>query len=102
MADIQALARSRTEPAIHVLPSTMVRQTANTFARLAAAKRLLDRGWGKPAQPLANSEGPLELLTRIESVIVHRDNPSVSANPVERTDKAEMPHDGSPGEEKLG
>ncbi|WP_283815017.1 hypothetical protein [Bradyrhizobium guangdongense] len=44
----------------------------------------------------------MELLTRIESLILHPDNPSVSANPVERADKAEMPHDGSPGEEKLG
>lgn len=80
----------------------MVRETANTFARVAAAKELLDRGWGKPAQPLANSQGPLELLTRIERVIVHPDNPSAAANPIERSDKAEMPHLSSPRGEKLG
>ncbi|MBC9876368.1 hypothetical protein G8O24_03290 [Bradyrhizobium sp. INPA01-394B] len=101
LADIQALARSRTETAVHVLSSIMVRETANAFARVAAAKELLDRGWGKPAQPLANSQGPLELLTRIERVIVHPDNPSPAANRIETSGTAEMPHLDTSGEEKL-
>lgn len=42
LADIQALARSRTETAIHVLSSIMIRETANPFARVAAAKELIN------------------------------------------------------------
>jgi hypothetical protein len=90
LADIQALARSRTETAIHVLSAIMVRETANAFARVAAAKELLDRGWGKPAQPLANDQGPLQLLTRIERVIVHPDNPPPSANRIERSELSQL------------
>jgi hypothetical protein len=45
LADIQELARSKTESAINVLSVIMLRETANAFARVAAAKALLDRGW---------------------------------------------------------
>lgn len=91
LADIEALARSRTETAIHVLSAIMIRETANPFARVAAAKELLDRGWGRPVQPLATNHGPLELLTRIERVIVHPDNPSAAVHQVERSASAEVP-----------
>jgi hypothetical protein len=62
----------------------MLRETANAFARVAAANAILDRGWGRPVQPLATDQGPIELLTRIERVIVHPDNPSQVVNQVER------------------
>jgi hypothetical protein len=78
--DIQDLARSRTESAINVLSAIMLRETANAFARVAAANAILDRGWGRPVQPLANDGAPLELLQRIERVIVYPDNPSPAAN----------------------
>jgi hypothetical protein len=44
-------------------------------ARVAAANAILDRGWGKATQAIANSEdGALELIQRIERVIVHPEN----------------------------
>jgi hypothetical protein len=44
-------------------------------ARVSAANSILDRGWGKAAQPIENGEdGPLELLHRIERVIVRPKN----------------------------
>jgi hypothetical protein len=42
-------------------------------ARVAAANALLDRGWGKPTQAIGNDENALELIHRIERVIVHPD-----------------------------
>ena len=44
-------------------------------ARVSAANAILDRGWGKATQPLANGDdGALELIHRIERVIVHPEN----------------------------
>ena len=40
-------------------------------ARVAAANALLDRGWGKPTQAIGNDESALDLIHRIERVIVH-------------------------------
>ncbi|BAM88391.1 hypothetical protein S58_23850 [Bradyrhizobium oligotrophicum S58] len=41
---------------------------------MSAANAILDRGWGKPPQALENGEdGALELIHRIERVIVHPD-----------------------------
>jgi hypothetical protein len=45
-------------------------------ARVSAANAILDRGWGKSTQPLGNGDdSPLELIHRIERVIVHPENP---------------------------
>ncbi len=47
---------------------------ATHAARVSAANAILDRGWGKSPQPLQNGEdGALELIHRIERVIVHPD-----------------------------
>ena len=47
--DIQALARQHTPDAIAALVAAL----ANPRERVSAAVALLDRGWGKPTQPLA-------------------------------------------------
>jgi hypothetical protein len=47
---------------------------------VAAANAILDRGWGKPVQPLATDARPRELLQRIERIIVHPDHPSIVNN----------------------
>ena len=45
---------------------------ATAAARVSAANAILDRGWGKATQPLEHSsDGALELIHRIERVIVH-------------------------------
>jgi len=88
LEDIRSLARSRTESAINVLAAIMLRETSPVFARVAAANAILDRGWGKPVQPLATDKAPVELLHRIERVIVHPDHLSTIA---EQIDDAEPP-----------
>lgn len=50
--DIRSLARSHTETALRTLASIMTMADAPHAARIAAAAHLLDRGWGKPAQPI--------------------------------------------------
>lgn len=69
--EIRSLARSHTEAAINCLVGVMNRPDANDAARVSAANSLLDRGWGKPTQPLSgDEENPLTLIHKIERVIV--------------------------------
>ncbi|OPY98213.1 hypothetical protein A5906_33945 [Bradyrhizobium sacchari] len=72
LADIQILARARAEAAITVLAALMYRETANAYARVAAAKELLYWGWGRPLLPSAG-EGPREVLHLIERIIINPD-----------------------------
>ena len=51
ITEIKSLARAHTETAINVLAGIMQKNDAPESARVAAANSLLDRGWGKPAQP---------------------------------------------------
>jgi hypothetical protein len=44
--------------------------SATAAARVSAANAILDRGWGKPPQAIENGDGALELVHRIERIIV--------------------------------
>lgn len=48
--EIKSLARSHTEGALKTLAGIMNKTDAPEAARVAAAKELLDRGWGKATQ----------------------------------------------------
>ena len=72
ITEIRSMARSHTKTAINTLVGVMRSPKATHAARVSAANAILDRGWGKPQQALENSEdGALELIHRIERVIVH-------------------------------
>ncbi len=64
-AEIRSLARSHTEAAIKVLAGVMNQKKTPPAARVSAAVALLDRGWGKPTQMIADDpEGePLAVET---------------------------------------
>jgi hypothetical protein len=47
---------------------------ATAAARVSAANAILDRGWGKATQPVGNGDGALELIHRIERIIVDPEN----------------------------
>lgn len=64
-ADIRSLARSHTESAIRTLAGIMNEKKAAAAARVAAANALLDRGWGKAAQPLTGDDGEGPLVIQI-------------------------------------
>jgi hypothetical protein len=75
--EIRSLARAHTEQAINVLVGIMGQTEAPPAARVSAANSILDRGWGKPAQPIENGEdGAFELIHRIERTIVNAPNPN--------------------------
>jgi hypothetical protein len=75
ITEIRSLARSHTRTAINVLVGVMRAKDATPAARVSAATAILDRGWGKPVQALANGDDrALELVQRIERVIVDPEN----------------------------
>jgi hypothetical protein len=75
LTEIRSLARSHTRSAINVLAGIMRSKDATPAARVSAANAILDRGWGKASQPIETGEdGALELVHRIERVIVHPEN----------------------------
>jgi len=59
--NIKSLARAHTDRAIETLKGIMNQPKAPAAARVSAAQALLDRGWGKAAQPLTGEggEGPI-------------------------------------------
>ena len=60
VGQVRDLARKHTADAIAVQVEIMGDKKAPAAARSAAAASILDRGWGKPTQPLANDpENPL-------------------------------------------
>jgi len=72
ITEIRSLARSHTRAAINALAGVMRSKDATHAARVSAANAILDRGWGKAAQALENADGgALELIHKIERVIVH-------------------------------
>lgn len=70
--EIRSLARSHTESALSTLAGIMTNADAPPAARVSAATALLDRGWGKPSQPIGGADDldPLQLVHRIERAIV--------------------------------
>jgi hypothetical protein len=75
LTEIRSLARCHTRTALNVLVGVMRSKDATAAARVSAANAILDRGWGKATQPIETGEdGTLELIHRIERVIVHPEN----------------------------
>jgi hypothetical protein len=75
LTEIRSLARSHTRTALNVLVGIMRSKDATPAARVSAANAILDRGWGKAPQAIENGgDGALELVHRIERVIVHPEN----------------------------
>lgn len=72
---------------------------APAHARVAAANAILDRGWGKPMQPIASEDGKLlEFIHRFERVTVHPgDNLTMAAEIEESVQRAPLSVLGSLG-----
>ena len=56
-SEIRSLARSHTETCINTLSSIVKQKKAPHNARVHAATALLDRGWGRPMQPIGGEDG---------------------------------------------
>nr|WP_050991981.1 hypothetical protein [Bradyrhizobium yuanmingense] len=91
LTEIRSLARSHSRTAIRVLVGIMRSEDATPAARVSAANAILDRGWGKAAQPVENGQdGVLELIHRIERIIVHPPSSS-SGDAVTTLETADLP-----------
>ena len=55
LGDVQELARQKSREAITTLANIMHDEEAPPAARVAAANALLDRGYGKPTQPISQT-----------------------------------------------
>jgi hypothetical protein len=55
LGDVQELARHKSPEAITTLANIMLDEKAPPAARVAAANALLDRGYGKPTQPISQT-----------------------------------------------
>jgi hypothetical protein len=65
--EIRSLARAHAKTAVATLAGIMRQRKAPAAARVAAAQVLLDRGYGKPKQPLTGGDEddrPIELIER--------------------------------------
>lgn len=72
-ADIRSLARNHTEEAIDRLAYWM--RQDNPRASVGASIALIERGWGKPTQPIAgDQDNPLQVIQRIERVLTRSPN----------------------------
>ena len=67
---IKALAQAHTETAINVLAGIMNQPAAPESARVAAANSLLDRGWGKPTQPIAGDDDMAPITNRVVREVI--------------------------------
>ena len=70
LARIKELAREHTEEAVLRLVHWM--QSDNAKASVSACQALLDRGYGKPTQPLSGDDGSPPLLIEIVDPILKR------------------------------
>ena len=76
LTEIRSLARSHSRTAINVLVGIMRSDDATAAARVSAANAILDRGWGKVAQPGdKDGERLLEAVLKVERIIVDPKNP---------------------------
>src|SRR6185369_2991219 len=55
LGDVQELARQKSPEALTTLANIMHNEKAPPAARVAAANALLDRGYGKPTQPISQT-----------------------------------------------
>jgi Family of unknown function (DUF5681) len=63
IADVKAAAKECTADAIKTLKSVMNDNTKPAAARVGAAIAILDRGWGKPMQPVEASVSIFDQMT---------------------------------------
>lgn len=69
-ADVKKLAQAYGPEAVETLAGIM-RSSDSDKARASAAKELLDRGYGKPAQAITGEDGgPVRLITEVRRTIV--------------------------------
>ena len=84
LKNVQELARQHTPEAVNNLAQIMNDKRQNGTARVAAAKELLDRAWGKaPATLDIQGKLTLEMLVNAAAGVLKDDSPVIDAEPQE-------------------
>jgi len=71
LGHIASLSRSYTRTAVKVLAGVMMEPNCPPMARIAAAKVLLDRGWGRPSETHHIDVNGETTLLKVVNEIVH-------------------------------
>ena len=67
--DLRSAARSYTEISVKTIQGILTDATAQHRDRLHAAGMMLERGWGRPAQPVTGANGEDEIRITIRQII---------------------------------
>ena len=70
LGDVQELARQKSPEGINTLSNVMNDEKAPPAARVAAANALLDRGYGKPTQPISQTLAKVDPSTISDEELV--------------------------------
>jgi hypothetical protein len=73
-ADLRSLARGHTELCIKVLAGIVSQEAVAPAARVSAAGILLDRGWGRPAQPVTGEDGGGDIRITVRDLVAEAKN----------------------------
>jgi len=80
-ARLRSLAREQTEQALNIIIGIMNASSTSDRDRLMAAFGILDRGWGKPTQPVT-PELPAQIVARkLTYEIVHVNETATPPSP---------------------
>ena len=100
-ADVRSLARSHTTNAIRVLAGIMSNEEFPAMSRVAAAKILLDRGWGKCSETHHIDINGESSLLKVVNEIVHVHETREQVEFRDQTPLLELaPEDGESGSKK--
>ncbi len=83
LGDVQELAREQSPHAINTLAEIMHNEKTPPAARVAAANALLDRGYGKPTQPISKTLAKVEPSTMSDEELaaIARNGAETNARP---------------------
>lgn len=76
--EVKGLARQHGPEAINKLVEWM--RSGNAKASVSAATALLDRGWGKPTQPVSGDDDAAPIIHEIRRTIVRPHDPAPSGS----------------------
>ena len=83
LGDVQELAREQSPQAIKTLAKIMNDEKTPPAARVAAANALLDRGYGKPTQPISKTLAKVDPSTMSDEELaaIARNGAETNAQP---------------------
>ena len=89
LVDIRSLARSHSRKGIETLAGFACCPAIPPHVRVAAIQILLDRGYGKAAQPITGENGEGDIRVTIRNIIEERQTITIDSAPVKTVTKTD-------------